>query len=76
MEELIILLMNKYGYLGILLLIMVENVFPPIPSEVILCFGGFMTTNSNITIFGVIIASTIGSILGAIILYFIGKILI
>lgn len=75
MEELIILLMNKYGYLGILLLIMVENVFPPIPSEVILCFGGFMTTNSNLTIPGVIIASTIGSILGAIILYFIGKIL-
>lgn len=75
MEELIILLMNKYGYLGILLLIMVENIFPPIPSEVILCFGGFMTTNSNLTIPGVIIASTIGSILGAIILYFIGKIL-
>lgn len=75
MQELIIMLMNKYGYLGILLLIMIENIFPPIPSEVILCFGGFMTTSSNLTILRVIIYSTIGSILGAIILYLIGKIL-
>lgn len=75
MENIIITLMNKYGYLGILILIMIENVFPPIPSEIILCFGGFMTTNSNLTIIGVIISSTIGSILGAIILYLIGKIL-
>ncbi len=75
MQELIIMLMNKYGYLGILLLIMLENIFPPIPSEVILCFGGYMTTSSNLTILGVIIYSTIGSILGAIILYLIGKIL-
>ena len=75
MQEIIISLMEQFGYLGILLLIMIENVFPPIPSEVILCFGGFMTTKSNLTILGVIMASTIGSILGAIILYFIGKLL-
>lgn len=75
MQEIIIMLMNKYGYLGILLLIMIENVFPPIPSEIILCFGGFMTNNSNLSILGVVISSTIGSILGAIILYLIGKIL-
>lgn len=75
MQEIIISLMEQFGYLGILLLIMIENVFPPIPSEVILCFGGFMTTKSSLTVLGVIIASTIGSILGAIILYFIGKIL-
>lgn len=75
MQEIIISLMEEFGYLGILLLIMIENVFPPIPSEVILCFGGFMTTKTNLTIFGVVLASTVGSILGAIILYFIGKIL-
>ena len=73
MEKFIITSMNKYGYLGILLLIMIENIFPPIPSEIILCFGGFMTTSSNLTILGVIIFSTLGSLLGAIILYFIGK---
>lgn len=75
MQEIIIAFMEQFGYLGILLLIMIENVFPPIPSEIILCFGGFMTTKSSLTILGIVIASTIGSILGAIILYFIGKIL-
>ena len=75
MQELVIMLMNKYGYIGILILIMIENIFPPIPSEIILCFGGFMTTNSNLTIIGVILFSTIGSLLGAIILYMIGKML-
>ena len=67
--------MNNFGYLGVFLLIAIENVFPPIPSEVILLFGGFMTTFSDMNIVGVIIASTLGSILGAIILYYIGKLL-
>lgn len=75
MQEVIISIMNQFGYLGILLLIMIENIFPPIPSEIILCFGGFMTTSTKLTIVGVIISATIGSVLGAIILYFIGKIL-
>lgn len=75
MQEIIISIMNQFGYLGIMLLIMIENVFPPIPSEVILCFGGFMTTTTKLTIIGVIISATVGSVLGAIILYFIGKIL-
>ena len=77
MQTIIISIMNKFGYLGIMFLIAIENIFPPIPSEVILTFGGFMTKqpNSSITVLGVIIASTIGSILGAFVLYYIGKIL-
>lgn len=75
MQEMIIEIMNNFGYLGVFLLIAIENVFPPIPSEVILLFGGFMTTFSDMNIVGVIIASTLGSVLGAIILYYIGKIL-
>jgi len=75
MENLIIEIMNQYGYIGILLLILIENIFPPIPSEVILTFGGFMTIDSNMTILGVIIAATLGSLFGAILLYYIGKIL-
>jgi len=75
MENVIIEIMNSYGYLGIFLLIMVENLFPPIPSEIILTFGGFMSQNSNITIIGIIITSTIGSLIGAVILYYIGKLL-
>lgn len=75
MQELIIKIMNDFGYFGIALLIAVENIFPPIPSEIILTFGGFMTTYSNLTIWGVILASTIGSVLGAIILYGVGRVL-
>lgn len=75
MENLVVEIMNNYGYLGICLLILIENLFPPIPSELILTFGGFMTINSSMTIIGVIIAATIGSLLGAIALYYIGKIL-
>ena len=75
MENFIIGIMNKFGYIGICLLIFIENLFPPIPSELILTFGWFMTINTTMTIIGVIIASTIGSVVGAIVLYYIGKIL-
>ena len=62
MENWIIEVMNTYGYIGIFLLIALENIFPPIPSEVILTFGGFMTTTTNLSVFWVIIVSTIGSV--------------
>lgn len=75
MEEIIITLINKYGYFGILFLVALENVFPPIPSEVILTFGGFSTTITNLNILGVIAFSTLGSLIGALVLYYIGKIL-
>ena len=38
MQEIVIEIMNRFGYLGIGLLIVVETIFPPIPSEVILTF--------------------------------------
>lgn len=75
MEEMILSIMNQFGYIGVLLLIAIENVFPPIPSEVILLFGGFMTTYTELNVIGMIIFSTLGSLIGAIVLYYIGKIL-
>ncbi|CQR48243.1 Inner membrane protein YqjA [Paraliobacillus sp. PM-2] len=65
-------IMNEFGYMGIMFLIAFENIFPPIPSEVILTFGGFMTTTSKLSIIGVIISATAGSVIGAIVLYIIG----
>jgi membrane protein DedA with SNARE-associated domain len=67
--------MEQFGYFGIFLMLAFENIFPPIPSEVILPFGGFMTTTTSLTIPGVIIAATAGSLLGAVILYYIGRLL-
>ena len=74
MQEIIIDIMNNYGYFGIAFLVAFENIFPPIPSEIILTFGGFMTTYSKMGIVGVVIAATIGSIIGAIVLYLFGRI--
>ncbi|MBY0010447.1 DedA family protein [Paenibacillus typhae] len=67
--------MEQFGYLGIMLMLAFENIFPPIPSEIILPFGGFMTTTSDMTIPGVLIAATVGSLLGAVVLYWIGRLL-
>lgn len=77
MQEIIIEIMNNFGYLGIMFLIFIENIFPPIPSEVILTFGGFATTlpSSEINVVGVIVFSTIGAVIGALALYLIGRIL-
>jgi membrane protein DedA with SNARE-associated domain len=62
MENWITQIIEQYGYIGVLLLIALENIFPPIPSEVILTFGGFMTTTTDLSVIGVIIFSTIGSL--------------
>ncbi|EAC8433994.1 DedA family protein [Listeria monocytogenes] len=69
METWITSIMADFGYIGIFILIMVENLFPPIPSEIILTFGGFMTTVTSLNVVMVIIVATLGSVVGAILLY-------
>ena len=75
MNDLLVEILNTYGYLGIAFLIMVENIFPPIPSEVILTFSGFMTTFTQMNLPGVVVSATVGSLAGAILLYELGSIL-
>lgn len=74
MQQFILHIIEQFGYLGVFFLILIENVFPPIPSEVILLFSGFFSTYTNLRVLYMIVASTLGSFLGAIILYCIGKI--
>ncbi|EOI6974767.1 DedA family protein [Listeria monocytogenes] len=69
METWITSIMADFGYIGIFVLIMIENLFPPIPSEIILTFGGFMTTVTSLNVVMVIIVATLGSVVGAILLY-------
>ncbi|EAG5035662.1 DedA family protein [Listeria monocytogenes] len=69
METWITSIMADFGYIGIFVLIMVENLFPPIPSEIILTFRGFMTTVTSLNVVMVIIVATLGSVVGAILLY-------
>ena len=75
MQEFMLSIMEQFGYLGVFLLIAIENIFPPIPSEVVLLFGGFMTTYTQLNVVLMVIAATLGSLFGAIVLYYIGKIL-
>ena len=63
---------NKFGYFGIFLLITIENLFPPIPSEIILTFSGFIAKEAHLNLFLIIMSSTLGSVVGAIILYYLG----
>ena len=75
MESAFFDLINQFGYFGVWFLIFFENVFPPIPSELILPLSGFFTTSTSLTLPGVIIAATVGSVTGAFILYGVGRLL-
>lgn len=66
-------LMQRLGYPGIVLIIILENLFPPIPSEVVLPFAGFLTTNGALSLPGVVIAATVGAVLGTLPFYLLGR---
>lgn len=68
----IIHLVNSLSYWGVAILMAVENIILPIPSELIMPLAGFKTTRDQMTLFGVIIAGTLGSVLGALPLYYAG----
>lgn len=57
------------GLLGLVALMFVENVFPPIPSEVVLPLAGFFVGRGELSFVGVLAAATLGSVLGSIFLY-------
>jgi len=62
-------LLNELGYAGLVVIMAVEHVFPPIPSELILPLAGFEVGRGNLSLTGVLIASTAGSMIGASLLY-------
>ena len=64
--------MNALGYRGLAFLVALENVFPPIPSEIILPLAGFNSSAGSMNIFLAILFATIGSLVGALILYYVG----
>jgi LPXTG-motif cell wall-anchored protein len=65
-------LVNSFSYWGVGILMAVENVVLPIPSELIMPFAGFKTARGPMTLLGVIIAGTIGSVLGGLPMYYAG----
>lgn len=61
------------GYIGILLLMLLENLLPPIPSELIMPLAGFVVNQGKLNFAAVILAGTLGSLLGAIPWYWLGR---
>lgn len=64
---------DTVGQVGVGLLVLLENLVPPIPSEVVLPFSGALAAGGRFTFVGVLVASTIGSVLGALLLYEAGR---
>ena len=65
-------LIDALGYVGLAIVVALENVFPPIPSEVILPLAGYLAAQGRMTFVGAVVASTVGSVAGALILYAVG----
>ena len=72
-SEWVLAIMAKFGYLGIIFAMFAENVFPPIPSEVIMPAAGFAVARGDLNLLLVIVAGTLGSVLGALPLYYFGS---
>lgn len=70
-------IIQELGYPGIALLMFVENLFPPMPSEMVMPFSGFIAAKGELelTLLGVLIVGTVGSVTGALAIYYIGHLL-
>jgi len=55
---------RSLGYVGIALLMCLENLFPPLPSELIMPLAGVLAADGDLTLAGVIVAGTVGSLAG------------
>jgi membrane protein DedA with SNARE-associated domain len=66
-------IISATGYLGIFLLMLAENIFPPIPSELIMPMAGFVAGEGELHPILVGLAGTGGSVLGALLWYYVGK---
>jgi membrane protein DedA with SNARE-associated domain len=61
---------TAFNYWGIALLMFLENIIPPIPSELIMPLAGFTVTQGKLSFWGVLVAGTVGSLLGALPWYY------
>ncbi len=75
MVEWITTTMSSLGYLGIGLLMFAENIFPPIPSELIMPLAGFTVAKGEMNFVFAVLAGVLGTVLGALPWYYAGKIM-
>lgn len=75
MADWVIRFIEEQGYVGIILLMMAENIFPPLPSELIMPFAAFQAARGQLHWSLVILAGALGSLIGALPWYFAGRLL-
>ncbi len=75
MSEFIIGFITSWSYFGIFLLMVVENIFPPIPSELIMPFAGYVAANGDLNAIGVLAAGTLGSLVGTSAWYVVARVM-
>jgi membrane protein DedA with SNARE-associated domain len=66
-------IIGRLGYAGVAMLTFLENVFPPIPSELVIPLAGFVAADGNLRLSLVIAAGTAGSLAGAAVWYWLGR---
>ena len=71
--QLAISLISFFGYFGIFILMVFESMFIPIPSELVMPFAGFLIAQGEFSFLGVVFFSTLGSLVGSLISYYLGK---
>jgi len=65
--------MDALGYPGLIIMMMLESMIAPVPSEVVMPFAGFLVAQGKFTFIGATLASSLGTILGSLIGYYMGK---
>lgn len=73
MFEWVVSVIEAWGYPGVFLLMLAENLFPPIPSEVIMPLAGFLVGEGEMNLAVTILAGTAGSVAGTSAWYFVGR---
>jgi membrane protein DedA with SNARE-associated domain len=73
MTDIVVLTVERAGAIGVFLLMLIENLFPPIPSELVMPLAGFVASRGQLGLTTVIVAGVAGSVLGTFFWYVVGR---
>lgn len=73
MQDWVVDTVRSLGPAGVALLMFVENVFPPLPSELIMPLAGYLSVNGSMSFAGTVVAGTVGSLFGTTLWYWLGR---
>ncbi|MFF5175531.1 DedA family protein [Micromonospora sp. NPDC000089] len=63
---------DSLGAVGVALLVALESIVPPIPSEIVLALAGYLSAEGRFNVVVIVLAATVGSLVGALVLYWLG----